>query len=124
MAVAVAAQQLGETAIEAPDRRDWRVGVLHGINVGVAVAVEIPGDQTLQRRDLRQAGQGCEAVGAVGLAQEDAAAKLGCRKTPGVSQLRLPENLVHRGPCVILVAGIALQDRGNRGGQTAAAAPG
>ena len=91
--MAVAAQQLAEPAVEAADRRNWCVGILHDIDVGVAVTVEIPGHDALQRRDLRDARQRLEPEGAVGLAEEHAATKFRRRKTPGLGQLLLPKNL-------------------------------
>jgi hypothetical protein len=43
MPAAVAAKQLAEAAVDAAHRRDGRVGVLDGVDVGIAVAVKVPG---------------------------------------------------------------------------------
>ena len=97
MTVPVAAQQLAEAAVEAADRGNRRVGILHRVDVGVAVAVEIAGDDTLQRRDLREARQRFEAIGAVRLAEEHAAAKFRGGEALGGGQLVLAENFPERG---------------------------
>ncbi len=96
---------------------------MHRIDVGMAVAVEVPGDEALQGGDLRQGGQGFEAVRAVGLAQEDPAAQFGGGKAPGLGQLVGPEDLAQGGPGIKIIAGIALEDRGNDRPQFPAAAP-
>src|SRR6478736_2565757 len=81
--VTIAAQQLAQSAVEAADGGNRGKGVLHGVDIRLPVAVEVPGNDTLQGGDLRQARQRFEAPRAVGLAQENATAQLGGGKLPG-----------------------------------------
>src|ERR1035437_1114223 len=55
MSLAIAAQQLAEAAVETTDNRSRGVGILHRINICVAVAVKIARDDSLQGRDLGEA---------------------------------------------------------------------
>ena len=75
MSVTVAAQQLTETAVVTADGRNRREGILHGVNVGVTITVEVPGDQALQRRDLGEARQRFKMECAVRLAEKNSAAQ-------------------------------------------------
>jgi hypothetical protein len=64
-----------------------------------------PATRPCNRRDLRDARQRLETIGAVGLAEEHAAAKLRGGEAPGRGQLVLPEDLAQRGAGVIVVPG-------------------
>src|SRR5208283_1531097 len=110
--------------VEAADRRNWRIGVLHGVDVRMATALKIPGHDALQRRDLGQAGQRLKAVGAIGLAEENPAAQFRGGEAPGGGQPALPDNLAEGGPGKSVVPGEPFQNRRDGGGQTLAAAPG
>lgn len=97
-APSVTAQQLAQAAVETTDERDRRIGILHGVYVSVAVAVKVPGDQPLDRGDLRDPGQRLEPVAAVGLAQEDPAPEFRGRKALRRSDPLLAQNVPKRRP--------------------------
>src|ERR1035438_4890496 len=65
-----------------------------------------------------------ELAGAVGLAQEHAAAELGRGEAAGPGQLLLAHDLAEIGPGIGVVRRKTLQDRGQGGSEVAAAAPG
>ena len=90
----------------------------------MAIAIEIAGHDSLHRRDLRDSRQRLEAVGAVGLAEEDAAAQLRRREALRFRQFVLAENLRERSPRIIVILRIAFQERRKHRSQVTQRAPG
>ena len=75
MSLSITAQQLAKAAVETADHRSGGVGILHRINIGVAVAVKIAGDDSLHGRDLGEVRQRFKSESPVRLAQEYSAPK-------------------------------------------------
>ena len=119
---AVAAQQLAQAAVEPADGGDRRVGVLQGADVGTAVAVQVAGDESLERGNLRDPRQRLEPERAVGLAEERAAAKLRRREPPRCGEVRLAENFTERRAGIVVVPRVVLEHRGDHGAEVPAGA--
>src|ERR1700712_48160 len=61
MSLSITAQKLAEAAIETADHWSGSVGILHRINIRVAITVKIAGNNSLQGRDLGEVRQRFEA---------------------------------------------------------------
>ena len=120
---AITAQQLAEAAVETAGHRRGLVGILHRINIGVAVAVEIARDDPLQRRDLGELRQRGKAESPVRLAQEYPAPKFRGGVALGLRQFFVAENLTQGGSRIAVVAGKAFQHRGNGGAEILPGSP-
>ena len=113
MSLSITAQKLAEAAIEPADYWRGSVGVLHRINIRVAIAVQIAGDDSLRRRDLSEVRQRFEAESPVRLAQEYSAPKFRGGLALRGRQFFLAENFCQGGPCIGVIGGKAFQYRGN-----------
>src|SRR4051812_12181757 len=113
MSLSITAQQLTEAAIKPADYGSGSVAVLHGINVRVAVAVKIAGDDSLPRCDLGGVRQRFEAETPVRLAQEYSAPKFRGSVALRGCEFFLAQNFNQGGPCIGVIGGQAFQHRGN-----------
>ena len=77
----IASQQLAESTIESTDCRNGRIGILYGINIRIAVPVEISRDQSLHWCNLRDLGQSFEMKCTVRLTEKNSAPKFRRRET-------------------------------------------
>ena len=108
-AMSIAAQQLAKPSVKTADRGNRRIGILHRIDVGMTIAVKIPGDHALQRRDLRDAGQRFESISAIVLAQKHPTPELRSGEAPGGRQPVLAQDLAERRPGIGVVSRKTLQ---------------
>src|SRR5258708_14533231 len=104
MPVAITPQQLAQAAVETADNRGGCVGILHRINIGVAVTVKIAGDDSLQGRNLRQTRQRFESISPVRLTQEYSTPEFRGGVALGGRQLFFAENLTQGGLRIGVIA--------------------
>ena len=64
---AISTKKLAEASIHMSCLRNGRVGILHGADIRQAIAVKIPGHQSVDRCDLRQPRQSRKTIGPVWL---------------------------------------------------------
>src|SRR5258708_3195900 len=90
----------------------------------MAIAIEIAGHDSLYRRDLRDPRQRLEAIGSIGLAEENPAAEFRGREALRPRESVLPEYFRERSPRIIVILRIAFQERRKHRSQVTQRAPG